>query len=206
MRIGHLALVAFAFAALAACSPYSPTLPAEPFLCGSADPKCPDGYTCGGMNGSGQPVCVVKTTATVDAPSLNGMCADDSMVEMANGHTNNDTIATAFALPSPLTPNPFVLTQLAVCPKSDKDNYSLVINANQEIKADVQYDSWGSALQGALLNSAGTPIKTMAAVSGQTNVIEADVASLPAGMYYIQVFGPASDPGINNYKLTVTVM
>ena len=36
----------YALALLAACSPYDPTLPAQPFLCGSAEPKCPDGYTC----------------------------------------------------------------------------------------------------------------------------------------------------------------
>src|SRR3954467_6417067 len=33
---------------LAACSPYDPSLPPQPFLCGSAEPKCPDGYTCMG--------------------------------------------------------------------------------------------------------------------------------------------------------------
>ena len=33
-------------AAIASCSPYDPTLGAEPFFCGSADPKCPDGYMC----------------------------------------------------------------------------------------------------------------------------------------------------------------
>ena len=31
---------------VAACSPYDPNLPPEPFLCGPSEPKCPDGYTC----------------------------------------------------------------------------------------------------------------------------------------------------------------
>ena len=196
-------LVLLASLTLAACSPYSPNLPAEPFLCGSADPKCPDGYTCSGTNGSGMPVCQMKAPGTVDAPNMNGMCADDSQVE---GSTRNDTVATAYAFPSPLPQNPFVFTNLAICPMGDKDNYSLVLNSTQEIKADVQYDTWGSPLQGAILNSGGTPIKTMAPVSGQTNTIEADAANLPAGMYYIQVFGPSSSPGINNYKLTIQIM
>ncbi len=195
-------LVSFA-AALAACSPYSPNLGPDPFWCGSADPKCPDGYTCSGMDGSGHELCVVKSPETVDAPSLNGMCADDSQVE---GSSRNDTVATAYPFPSPLPQNPFVFTNLAICPIGDKDNYSLVITANQEIKADVAYDSWGSPLQGAILNSGGTPIKTMMPLTGQTNTIEADAANLPAGMYYIQIFGPTSAPGINNYKLTLTVM
>lgn len=32
--------------ALAACSPYDPSLPPAPFLCGDQEPRCPDGYTC----------------------------------------------------------------------------------------------------------------------------------------------------------------
>ncbi|MGE5181025.1 MAG: hypothetical protein ACM31C_03140 [Acidobacteriota bacterium] len=202
MRIVLLASI-LSIVAFGACSPYSPSLPAEPFLCGSADPKCPDGYTCGGTSGSGMPVCVVKTTATVDGPDMSGMCANDSMVE---GSTRNDTVATAYAFPSPLPQNPFVFTNLAICPMGDKDNYSLILMSTQEIKADVAYDTWGSPLQGAILNSGGTPIKTMTPLTGQTNTIEADAANLPAGMYYIQVFGPSSSPGINNYKLTLTVM
>ncbi len=198
MRIALLACLS-----LAACSPYSPNLGPDPFLCGSADPKCPDGYTCGGTNGSGSAVCVVKSSAMPDGPSLNGMCADDSQVE---GSTRNDTVATAYAFPSPLPQNPFKFTNLAICPMGDKDNYSLILMSTQEIKADVTYDTWGSPLQGAILNSGGTPIKTMTPLSGQANTIEADAANLPAGMYYIQVFGPSSSPGINNYSLTLTVM
>ena len=91
----------------------------------------------------------------------------------------------------------------------DKDNYSLVLGSTMsEIKVDMTYESnmWGSPLQGAILNSGGTPIKTMTPVTGMSNTIEADAANLPAGMYYIQVFGPSSTPGINNYSLTLTVM
>ena len=43
-------------AALGACTPYDPQLGKTPFYCGSADPKCPDGYTCE-MNGGGSGVC-----------------------------------------------------------------------------------------------------------------------------------------------------
>ena len=41
---------------LVACTPYDPSLPAEPFLCGSDEPKCPDGYTCM-ADGTGNQVC-----------------------------------------------------------------------------------------------------------------------------------------------------
>lgn len=42
--------------ALAACSPYDPSLPSKPFLCGDQAPRCPDGYTCVAQ-GSGPMVC-----------------------------------------------------------------------------------------------------------------------------------------------------
>jgi hypothetical protein len=46
--------------AFASCSPYDPTLGPEPFFCGSADPKCPDGYTCmAAGSGSGSSVCAM---------------------------------------------------------------------------------------------------------------------------------------------------
>jgi hypothetical protein len=41
-RLGITGLVV----ALAACSPYDPSLPSTPFLCGDQAPRCPDGYTC----------------------------------------------------------------------------------------------------------------------------------------------------------------
>ena len=33
-------------AALAACSPYDPSLPHKPFLCSDQAPSCPDGFVC----------------------------------------------------------------------------------------------------------------------------------------------------------------
>ncbi len=46
----------FGSVAFAACSSYSPDLGSEPFLCGSAEPRCPDGYTCV-TTGPGAPIC-----------------------------------------------------------------------------------------------------------------------------------------------------
>jgi len=196
----------FASFALAACSPYSPDLGPTPFFCGSAMPQCPDGYACmnGSGSGAGSALCVRSTGGgTVDTNNLNGMCADDSPVETS---TRNDTITTAYSLPDLSTrPNcSFVLSSLAICPMGDKDDYSLVLTSdNKTITADVMYDTWGSPLQGAIANSGGTPIKTLQ--TGGTNDVSGSASSLPAGQYFIEVFGPASAPGINNYKLTVTM-
>jgi hypothetical protein len=189
-------------AALAACSPYSPDLSTSPFYCGSGTPQCPEGFTCAGADGSGHMLCMSSAHAP-DANDLLKMCADDSAVE---GPNRNDTVATAYALPSPLPQNPFVLTALAICPMGDKDNYSLILSATHEIKVDMSYQTWGSALQGAILNGGGTPIKQMTPVSGMMNMMEADAANLPPGMYFIQVFGPTAPPGINNYTLSISVI
>jgi hypothetical protein len=201
-------IFAFAVAGLAfvACSPYSPDLGAEPFFCGSGTPRCPDGYACmGSGSGVGSALCVSTGGGKpVDGGNLNAMCADDSQVE---GASRNDTISTAYALPD-LSTRPscqFVLTNLAICPMGDKDNYSLVLSVDgKTIQADIQYDSWGSALQGAIANSGGTPIKTLQAGAGSNDVSGA-ATNLPAGQYFIEVFGPAAAPGINNYKMTVTM-
>ena len=46
IRISALALAALAALAAPACSPYDPSLPRAPFLCGDQEPRCPDGYVC----------------------------------------------------------------------------------------------------------------------------------------------------------------
>lgn len=52
MRMSRLAFVLL----LAGCSPYDPSLPSQPFLCGDKPPRCPDGYTCVALP-SGAMVC-----------------------------------------------------------------------------------------------------------------------------------------------------
>ena len=46
--------------ALGACSPYDPDLGSTPFLCGTVDPACPDGYACQD-DGTGKMVCVTTS-------------------------------------------------------------------------------------------------------------------------------------------------
>ena len=57
-------LAALGLAALAApsCSPYDPSLPGAPFLCGDQEPRCPDGYVCVD-DPDGRKVCRAADTA-----------------------------------------------------------------------------------------------------------------------------------------------
>ena len=65
---------AIALVLVCSCSPYNPGLSGTPFLCGSADPVCPDGYTC--VTTGGSAVCTSPDGSGVDAGSgSNGTCA-----------------------------------------------------------------------------------------------------------------------------------
>ncbi len=181
-------------AASQACSPYSPDLGSVPFLCGSADPKCPDGYTC--QSGGSADVCVGSGGTIPDAG--HGSCANDSNVEP------NDTIQTAWM--TPVGVSPFTLAGLAICPAGDKDNYSINIpNEGTNIEVIVVYEAAGAPLTVSILGGTGTAIAMGSPVSGQTDTIRAYVASLPAGTYYALVTGPTTGTvTTNNYKMTIT--
>ncbi len=64
---------AVALVLVCGCSPYDPGLSGTPFLCGSADPVCPDGYTC--VTTGGSAVCTSPDgSGGVDAGSGSSAC------------------------------------------------------------------------------------------------------------------------------------
>jgi len=67
-------VIACAVTAAVACTSYDPQLPSRPFLCGSDEPRCPDGYTCV-ADGSNRMVC-----------SLNGEPVPDASVARSDEH------------------------------------------------------------------------------------------------------------------------
>jgi len=194
--LGSLGAVALVAAGAGACSPYSPSLPAQPFLCGSADPVCPDGYTCM-ANGSGTMICVGGTEPGVDAAgSGSGSCADDSMLEP------NEDIQHAYQTPVASSRLTLDLAQLAICPTGDKDTYAFNITVeNQNADATITYES-GVPLQVSILNAGGASIVN--GVSAGMNMVKAHAANLPVGVFYVQVFGPTTG-GTNNYELGLAV-
>lgn len=185
----------------AACSPYSPDLGAAPFVCGSADPKCPDGYDCVPAGSSSTMICLAAG-GTVPDGGGSGMCADDSNLEP------NNTIQQAYITPvEDQGPKTISYAGLAICPAGDKDTYKLTTTAaNHNVEAIVTYDANGAVLTAAILNSGGTAIANATAVAGMDGTIRAYVAMAPQGIYYVQVSGPATGTLLtNNYKLTLTV-
>lgn len=200
MRIVTLLLIA-----TAACSPYSPDLGRTPFLCGSADPKCPDGYTCVPGTAGGSDVCVQDGTTAPDAPNPNGMCADDSQIETMNG-PNNDSIATAYTTPVAVSRGNIDFAGLSICPAGDKDYYTVVLTKQQMIDVSVVYEAWGGVLQGSILLPNGNPVATLAPQGSMT--MHAATPPMAAGTYYVEVEGPAPtgmNETRNNYTLSINV-
>jgi hypothetical protein len=194
--------------ALAACTPYSPTLGGEPFLCGSAAPQCPDGYTCK-MDSTGKMVCASQNGgATVDSAPAGFQCADDSAIE---GTTHDDSVMTAYNTPVTSQGRKNVsFAGLAICPATDKDFFRVDLNATtQNLEAIVTYDDpskmGAGPLKMSIDNSSGVPLQAATLVTGSPNTIRAYIANLPmnSSPYYIEVEGDGTSE--NNYKLDINV-
>ncbi len=186
------------FAAVAACTSYSPNLPPDPFVCGDSDPKCPDGFAC--VQSGSQMLCMSTGGGGHGDGGGTFMCADDSQLE---GTTRNDTTATAFVTGLAPTGGRMNITfdGAAICPATDVDDYAITLDTTQNIEVIIEYDSDGAALQGSILTSGGTVIVN--ATAQGTDTIRAYLPNGAAQTYYASVFGPGT--GENNYKITINV-
>ena len=194
MRAFALLLVA-----AAACSPYSPDLGPSPFLCGSAAPLCPDGYTCN-MAAAAGGVCEKQGGSGVPVDGTPSNCQDDSSLEP------NNSISQAWQTPVD-TRKSFPLTMLAICPAGDKDTYAMSITVQGEnIEVLIDYDTAGAPLSGAILNTSGNAVANAMPITGSDGHMRAYLANAPVGTYYASVFGPVSGAQTtNNYNLTINI-
>jgi hypothetical protein len=181
---------ALLIAALGACSVYNPNLGATPFLCGDSDPKCPDGYTCG-ADSTGKMVC----SEGGGGDDQQGMCNDDNSLEP------NETVAQATQTSVETGLMHLILSQLAICPGSDKDTFKIDI-ATEKDNLDVvlTYDDANAPLAVSILAMSGSSIVN--GMSSGANQLTAHAPNLAVGSYYAQV----SSPGMmqNNYRLEIT--
>jgi hypothetical protein len=191
----RLQLVCFALsAAAAACSPFNPDLGDVPYLCGTEEPQCPEGYTC--TENGGRMVCLSpEGMLPIDAAVPTFVCADDGQL---NGPSGNDTIQTAYVLPSNLPT--ITLGPLSICPEGDLDHYMVQVPAMGNLEAVVTWES-GAPISVRILGSGGATLNN--GVGNGERSTRAYVANLPAGAYFVRV---SADPSVkNNYKLTVKV-
>jgi hypothetical protein len=130
----------------AACNPYDPTLPAEPFRCGSVEPRCPESYSCKSVGNL--EVCQATGATLPDAPPTNDIvCNNDSALEP------NDATSNAYAVPARALGTAYMLSGIAICPTgADKDYYAITVDANTtNIEVFINY-STGAPLSLSILN------------------------------------------------------
>jgi hypothetical protein len=175
----------------AACNPYDPTLPAEPFRCGSVEPRCPESYSCKSVGNL--EVCQATGATLPDAPPTNDIvCNNDSALEP------NDATSNAYAVPARALGTAYMLSGIAICPTgADKDYYAITVDANTtNIEVFINY-STGAPLSLSILNGSGVPVAN-GVVSANRN--RAFLANAASGVYYAFVSGA----GKNNYDMSVT--
>ena len=201
MRTSPLLCSLLGAVAVAACNPYDPSLPDEPFRCGTDEPTCPDGYVCD-VRSASEKICVEEGSVTdVDAGDTGDApfyCLNDDQIEP------NETINAATPIPIPDQGDDYQLQGLAVCPDVDVDVFRFrTAVTGKNVTVDIAYNASRGQLRLDILNSGGQSIREGTASPENPDLLTASVTNLPAGVYYAQL-QPAADGIENNYGITIT--
>jgi hypothetical protein len=169
------------------CSPYDPDLGAEPFLCGTDEPRCPDGYVC--VTRVGEQVCERDAVVGDAGGDGNLLCSGDT-------NEPNETIESSTTTPAPMT-------NAVICPASDIDIFQLdAATTGMNVRVEVGYESARGELVVDLLNSTGISVRTATRVNNDPNKLRADFENVAEGTYYGRVKGTGA---LNNYSVTLIV-
>lgn len=137
-----------ALLAAAACNPYDPDLGGAPFTCGTDEPRCPQGYLAVDVS----PIrCECQRPSGIDAGAY--VCDGDP-----NEPNETFTTATATLVGVNLAQN---FTGLAICPRTEEDNYALEATQGTLITVRVTFDRTRSAPRVDILNNSGASLPTM---------------------------------------------
>ncbi|HUS63159.1 MAG TPA: hypothetical protein VMZ28_01410 [Kofleriaceae bacterium] len=186
-----------ALTAAVGCNTYDPDLGQSPFRCGTSEPRCPRDYTC--VSYETEEIC--ELLGLPDGGDVGGDggaldCADDSEIEP------NDTTELATNTFIPSMHDSYRLVGLSICPDTDQDYFMFQIDvAGKNLRADLTYQSSRGQLFMSVLNSMGTVVREAEAVPGMPDVLRADVANMPQGMYYVQVRAAVGFQ--NNYTIDI---
>jgi hypothetical protein len=187
-----LFLAGFGAAALAACSPFDPDLGVRPYLCATAEPRCPADYAC--MENGGREICVQAGVELADArpdTPTGFQCAPDGALEP------NDMLSEAYQTDVGSGAPSRAFGPISICPEGDKDHYQVNVTvADKGVEVITRWAS-GMTISCSLLNSAGTSIANCTAM-GQ-GAMRACVPNLPTGVYYAVALSPSGMR--NNYTI-----
>lgn len=176
------------------CTPYDPDLGPEPFLCGSTEPRCPDGYSCVERVGA-KNVCLRNDVVYDAGGDSNLQCSGDTLEP-------NETTDDATAVPIPEEGENHTVMAV-VCPAADQDLYRLNVDSTgMNVRVELNYLSSLGQLDVDLLNSTGIEIRSGTPTNGDQDKLRADFLNLAAGVYYGRVQGMGM---LNNYEVTFIV-
>jgi Bacterial pre-peptidase C-terminal domain len=206
MRLRFQALLlltaAVGFYASAGCDPYNPSLPSEPFICASTEPKCPNGYMCDNGSGRVTPTCVKIGGSTIDS----GVGSDSTVATSCDGPPDRDfepNETTSAAIQLPTVPH-YVVPAVGICSADDADMYWLMLVTGSHLLFRADFTHTAGDLTLALLNENASQVRFSDASSSTNNFESIDVTNIPGGKYYIRVKG--KDPAVRNtYTLTIDV-
>jgi hypothetical protein len=180
-------------AAAAACNPYDPNLPPDPFQCGagSGSERCPEGYACNAQN-----ICEISVAGPDGNMIDSGMCGPDQ------------------AEPNNMQSQPtqtFVADQrefiefagLTLCPAMDQDYFFINIPTMGLTNLDVTVSPPAGAITPPSLqitNSSGNPVANGGS-DGMGN-IKAALNNAAQGQYYAVVMMSGTDT-LSSYSILI---
>lgn len=182
--------------AAVACNPYDPSLGDRPFLCGSDEPRCPDGY---------EPVEESATSCSCQragGPSVDAILTDSAPfecnVDANESGAGNDSVSTPTDTGLGGSTTTFASDPLAICESGDVDVFSLDAESGQTITARVLYGDAQGDLSIEILADDASELATGNPISGG---MEAAVEVTNTERHLVRV---RAEVGVtNNYTLSI---
>ncbi|HKA87305.1 MAG TPA: hypothetical protein VKE22_06535 [Haliangiales bacterium] len=188
MRLAAVALLVLG----AACRAYDPDLGGAPFLCGTTDPRCPDGYVA-------VDVSVIRCECRRPGPADAG----DGYACYPDPHEPNEsfTDATPVGIQPPL---PKVFDNISICPGTDVDVYEVLIaKVGSRLDVDVLFDAAREAPRLDLTDMTGHNLGATVLNPG-AGKLSASIVARYAGAHHVELrAGPAGQTV--NYTLRIQV-
>jgi hypothetical protein len=177
---------------VSACSVYSPDLGGTPFLCGTSEPRCPDGYVA------------------VDVSVIRCECQKPGLLDAGSDYfcyPDPDEPNEAFSDPTPVPiqpPLPEVFENVSICPGADVDVYRVMIaKVGSQLAVEVLFDDTRQPPRLDLLDLSGGSLHPIV-LSPDPGKLQATIVTTYVGAHHVEV--RAGDRGEEvNYTLRIQV-
>lgn len=199
MKLARLLSLCLGSVFALACNPYNPDLGQSPFLCGTDEPRCPDGYVAVDVSATACECQQAGADLVDSVPVGDGApfsCNDDPNED----GTGNDSIDSPTDTGVGGSTTTFSSDPLALCPAGDIDVFSLEADSGQQVTARLLFEDAQGALELELLNDDGSSLATGTAV---VDGLEAAGIADATGRHLVRIQAAAGVQ--NNYTLSVEI-